>query len=70
MVNRKQFTMVWHVDNLKISHVDPKVVDDFIEWQGTKWQAINHERESAQLPRNETRFLLTKENESVNEGIH
>jgi hypothetical protein len=26
MVDRKQCTVVWHVDDLKISHVDPKVV--------------------------------------------
>ena len=26
MVNGKQLTILWHVDNLKISHVDPSVV--------------------------------------------
>ena len=30
MVNGKQLTIVWHVDNLKISHVDPNVVTDVI----------------------------------------
>ena len=32
MVNGKQHTISWHVDNLKSSHVDPKVNDDFHQW--------------------------------------
>ena len=31
-VNDKQLTIVWHVDDLKVSHVDKKVVDNFIKW--------------------------------------
>ena len=31
MINDKQCTITWHVDDLKISHVDPKVVDSVIE---------------------------------------
>ena len=31
MINGKQFTVVWYVDDLKLSHVDPSVVDDMIE---------------------------------------
>lgn len=30
MVDGKQLTVIWHVDNLKISHVDPAVVSDTI----------------------------------------
>jgi hypothetical protein len=30
MVNGKQLTVVWHVDDLKVSHVDVAVVDHFI----------------------------------------
>jgi hypothetical protein len=30
-VNGKQLTVTWHVDDLKVSHVDKKVVDDFIK---------------------------------------
>jgi hypothetical protein len=30
-INGKQCTILWHVDNLKISHVDPTVVTDIIE---------------------------------------
>ena len=32
MVNGKQHTIVWHVDDIKSSHVDPKVNDQFHEW--------------------------------------
>jgi hypothetical protein len=32
MVNGKQFTITWHVDYLKLSHVDAKEVDSTIEW--------------------------------------
>jgi hypothetical protein len=31
MVNGKQLTIAWHVHDLKISHVDTKVVDSFID---------------------------------------
>jgi len=30
-INGKQCTILWHVDDLKISHVDPKVVNDVIK---------------------------------------
>ena len=32
VVNGKQHTVTWHVDDLKSSHVDPKVNDDFLKW--------------------------------------
>ena len=32
MVNGKQLTITWHVDDVKSSHVDPKVNDDFLKW--------------------------------------
>jgi hypothetical protein len=31
IVNGKQLTIVWHVDDLKLSHMDPKVIDDIIK---------------------------------------
>ena len=36
MINGKQHTVLWHVDDLKISHVDPKVNDEFIKWVDEK----------------------------------
>ena len=38
MVNGKQLTAVWHVDDLKISHVDSKVVDQMIDWLKRKYE--------------------------------
>ena len=32
MINGKQHTMSWHVDDVKSSHVNPKVNDDFHKW--------------------------------------
>ena len=32
MVNNKQLTVVFHVDDAKVSHLDKKVVDDFEQW--------------------------------------
>ncbi len=32
MIEGKQHTISWHVDDLKASHVDPKVNDQFEEW--------------------------------------
>ena len=32
IINGKQHTVSWHVDDLKSSHVDPKVNDDFHKW--------------------------------------
>jgi hypothetical protein len=31
IINNKQCTVMWHVDDLKISHADPTVVSDVIE---------------------------------------
>lgn len=32
VIDGKQMTAVWHVDNLKISHTDKAQVTKFIEW--------------------------------------
>jgi hypothetical protein len=36
-VKGKQHTVTWHVDDLKSSHVDPKVNDEFLEWLKKKY---------------------------------
>ena len=38
MINHKQATVVWHVDDLKYSHVQKEVVDQFIEWCRCKYE--------------------------------
>ena len=32
MVNGKELTVCWYVDNLKFSHSDPKVDNEFLQW--------------------------------------
>ena len=32
MVNGEQQTICWHVDNLKSSHINPQVNDEFLQW--------------------------------------
>ena len=35
MVNGHQLTVTWHVDDLKVSHRDEKVVSEFVKWLGS-----------------------------------
>ena len=35
MVNGHQLTVTWHVDDLKVSHRDEKVVSSFVKWLGS-----------------------------------
>ena len=37
IINGKQCTVLWHVDNLKISHVDPGVVTDVLDQINEKY---------------------------------
>ncbi|KAL7562162.1 hypothetical protein ACA910_020358 [Epithemia clementina (nom. ined.)] len=37
LINGKQHSVTWHDDDLKSSHVDPKVNDDFANWLETKY---------------------------------
>ena len=39
-VHRKQLTITWHVDDMKISHVEPEVVDSFIDWLRMKYEDV------------------------------
>ena len=40
MVNGKQLTVSFHVDDVKISHMEPKIVDEFIQWVKKKYGQI------------------------------
>ena len=40
IVDGKQITVSWHVDDLKISHKDSRVVDSFIQWVKDTYGAI------------------------------
>ena len=41
MVDGKQLTVTWHVDNLKVLHVKQEVVNDFIEWVQNMYREKN-----------------------------
>jgi hypothetical protein len=41
VVNGKQLTVCCHVDDLKASHVQPQVVDNFISWVKQKYGTID-----------------------------
>ena len=40
MVDGKQLTITWHVDDLKASHVKTQVIDDFIQWVRDKYEDV------------------------------
>jgi hypothetical protein len=40
VVNGKQLTVCWHVDDLKATYVQPQVVDSFIDWVKKKYGTI------------------------------
>ena len=39
-INSKQCTIIWHVDDLKISHVKKKVVDEIITYLSNKFGSV------------------------------
>ena len=38
MVDGKQLTICWHVDDLKASHEDSEAMDDFVQWIKDKYE--------------------------------
>ena len=36
MTSGKQMTVVWHVDDLKTSHINKRVNNEFLEWLKSK----------------------------------
>jgi len=40
MINGKQMTIAFHVDDCKISHEDPKEVDKLIQWLRQEYESI------------------------------
>ena len=40
MVKGTQMTVVWHVDDMKVSHARKDVIDSFIEWIKEKYGKI------------------------------
>jgi hypothetical protein len=40
MVNGHQLTVSWHVDDLKVSHKDPEIIDSLILWVKKQYGSI------------------------------
>ena len=40
MVDGKQLTVLWHVDDMKISHADPSVITKMIQWLKSRYDTI------------------------------
>ena len=47
MVNGKQLTVTFHVDDVKASHKDPKVIDEFIKWVEKKYGNVKIDKVKA-----------------------
>ena len=45
MVNTEQLTIWWHVDDLKSSHIDPKVNSEFLQWIKTNLGNLEKSRQ-------------------------
>ena len=41
MVNGKQLMITWHVDDLNASHVDRKIINEFVKWVNDKYGSIS-----------------------------
>jgi hypothetical protein len=58
-INGKQCTIVWHVNDLKMSHVDPKILDDVISKLDKKYRQegpLSVTRGGTRLPRHDARL--------------
>ena len=40
IVDGKQMTILWHVNNVKASHKDPRKIDNFIKWVKDTYRKI------------------------------
>ena len=40
-VHGKMLTIVWHVDDVKASHMEPKVLDHFVKWVAKTYDEVN-----------------------------
>ena len=51
-IKGKQMTVYWHVEYLKVSHVDPKEVTNFMEWEarGDLQGAEDNKEKGTQIP--------------------
>jgi hypothetical protein len=76
VVDGNQITVAFHVDDLKVSHADHKVVDDFVAWIKRKYEDPKIkkdrtiERENPQLPGNDPGFQYSRKGQVDNVRLH
>jgi len=44
MVSEKQMTVSWHVNGLKVSHVNPNEIDHFLKWVQETYRSISEDK--------------------------
>jgi len=72
MLNGSQLTIVWHVDDCKISHVDEKMVTDMLNKLDFRKGVLCHgdAMASARLFRNDNRLLRDREAKNLFFRLH
>ena len=63
-VNGKQMTVCWHVDDLKVSHVDPAEVTKFGKWLNST------QGEGTRLPWHDLRLQQRRARDGEHDGVH
>ncbi len=53
VINGKQMTICWHVDDLFIGHVDPKVVTTFLDWLAKRYNTDDKKLNVVRGPRHD-----------------
>ncbi len=71
VVDGKQMTVCWHVDNLKVSHCDPAQVTIFGEWLSEKYGvAVTQPGKGPRLPWYDLRFLSKRKGDGYHDGVY
>lgn len=75
MVDGKQYTVVWHIDDLKVSHVDPKVITMVLDQLSTKYGELmvthgkNHVYVGMNITYNDDKSVKIAMKEYIQEAI-
>jgi hypothetical protein len=75
-INGKQCTVLWHVDDIKVSHEDPEVVTRVLEMfegvYGSKDAPLSndYERQGARLPGDDNRLSSQRKSQNHYGGVH
>jgi hypothetical protein len=71
MIDGKQMTVIWHVDDLKVSHVDAFKLTKFASYLSSIYGglAVHRGKKHDYLPRNEPGLLGTREGRRINDSL-